>query len=149
MGLDTPADLEDLYSWRNGTRVEAGSDLDSVQFFPGFYLLSLDDALENYEGFRRDSRWDSAWLPVFANGGGDFYAVNTAEGSGPIIGFIIDQSEHPVEYEGLGAMLETLADCFTEGVCFVDDRGYLEMDDRRHAAIARRHNANLTLWSGQ
>ncbi len=142
-GLGVPPDLRDLYSWRNGTRVEAGTDLDSVHFFPGFWLLSLDDALTSHVAFRDDPRWDSAWLPVFANGGGDFYALDTRESPFHVIGFMIDQSDQLVEYETLGHMVNTLAELFAEGAFFVDDRGYLEADDRRHAEIARRNNPHL------
>jgi cell wall assembly regulator SMI1 len=149
VGLGVPPDLVDLYAWRNGTRVEPGADLDSVHFFPGFWLLSLDDALTNYVAFRDDPRWAPSWLPVFSNGGGDFYAVNAREAPFHVIGFLIDQPDQPVEYESLAHMAQTLAECFQAGAFFVDDRGYLEMDDQRYAEIARRNNPNVPLWSGQ
>jgi hypothetical protein len=149
VGLAMPPDLHDLYSWRNGTRVEPGTDLDTVHFFPGFWFLSLNDALANYRAFRDDGRWDPSLLPVFANGGGDFYAVNAREKPFHVVGFLIDQSHQPVEYENLGNMIKTLAECFAEHAFFVDDRGYLEMDDRLHREIARRNNPTISLWSGE
>jgi hypothetical protein len=91
----------------------------------------------------------STWLPVFANGGGDFYVVDFSSGSDlehPVVGFMLDEAEHPIEYESLPAMIATIAECFEEGAFFVDDRGYLEVDDGRHVEIARRNNPRLAIW---
>lgn len=74
IGLFAPADLCDLYEWRNGTDTQ-GAKLDDIHLWPGFYFLTIKDAIANYGAFVADSRWDRAWIPVFANGGGDFYAV--------------------------------------------------------------------------
>jgi cell wall assembly regulator SMI1 len=148
VGLDACRDLLELYAWHGGTRVDASTTLDDVHMFPGFYLLALDDALANYVAFRDDARWNRDWFPAFANGGGDFYAVWLKDGAGAVVGFLIDQPEQPVEYESLATMFATLADCYDEGVFFVDDRGYLEMDDARHIDIARRHNPGVALWTG-
>jgi cell wall assembly regulator SMI1 len=151
LGLAGSDDLLGLYEWHNGTRVPEGTALDDVHFFPGFYFLALDDATTNFLAFRDDGRWSSTWLPIFSNGGGDFYAVDCgthSETLGAVIGFMVDQIEQPVEYESLRSMMATLADCFEQGVFFVDRRGYLEMDYARHAEIARRHNPRLPIWSG-
>lgn len=141
-GLGRQPDLEALYGWRNGTGGEGSPDLGSIWLFPGFYLLSLDDAFANYKSIRPNQRWDPAWFPVFANDGGDFYAVNTAEDPAPVVYFMIDEPEQPVEHESLSRMIKTLADCFREGIFYVDDSGYLEMHDRRYAAMVRRNNPN-------
>jgi hypothetical protein len=144
-GLPAPASLVELYSWRNGTHVQPGTNLDDVHFFPGFWFLSLDDALQNYAAFRSDNRWDPRWLPVFANGGGDFYAAVLEEPT-PVVGFVLNEADHPIEYESLEAMIATLDEAFRDGAHFVDDRGFLEVDDQRYAEIARRHNPGVGIW---
>lgn len=146
IGVSAGDPLVALYSWCGGTAVEAGTPLEDVQFFPGFWFLSFDDAIANYLAFRDDSRWSRSWFPVFANGGGDFYAVWTERPAQPVVGFLIDQAEHPVEYTSLATMCITLAECFDQGVFYVDERGFLEMDDARHADIARRNNPGLEVW---
>ena len=45
--------------------------------FPGLYFLSLGDATANYAAFLGDPRWRRGWLPLFADGGGDFYVLET------------------------------------------------------------------------
>jgi hypothetical protein len=51
-GVSSSNELLDFYGWRNGTRVPPGTPLDEVQFFPGFYLLALEDAIDNLAAFR-------------------------------------------------------------------------------------------------
>lgn len=51
-----------------------------------------------------------------------------------------------MEFESLPAMLRTLAASFDEGVFFVDDHGYLEMDDHAFAALAARMNPMVAWW---
>lgn len=129
-GLASASDLEALYVWRNGTPTAGGVTLDDIHLFPGFYLLSIEDAIANYSTFLTDSRWRPGWLPIFANGGGDFYVLDLGSLSArPVRHFRVEESEHPVEFTSLGAMLATLAAAFERGIFFVDANGYLEMDD--------------------
>ncbi|HET7047734.1 MAG TPA: SMI1/KNR4 family protein [Solirubrobacteraceae bacterium] len=142
-----PPCLVELYSWRAGTRAGPDTKLGDIAFFPGFYLLSVDDAIVDYLAFRDHPRWNPDWFPIFANGGGDFYAAVLSDDKCPIVGFMIDEDEQPIEYETLEAMIATLADCFDQGAFFVDDRGYLQMDSARHGEIARAHNPTVALWA--
>ena len=126
VGLPSSRGIEALYSWSNGTQT-TGVTLDDIQLFPGFYLLSLDDAIFNYRAFVDDPRWRRGWLPVFANGGGDFYVVGLGGEPFELVRrFRIEESEQPVEFQSLQEMLVTLAAAFARGVFFVDGNGYLE-----------------------
>lgn len=148
-GLAAPTRLCELFEWHDGTRVEPGVILDDVQFFPGFYFCSSGDALTNYGAFRDDPRWQEGWLPIFANGGGDFYAIDLAaveHDDAPVVGFMLGQPDHPIEYEGLELMFATLAKSFEVGAFFVDERGYLEADDVAHGEVARIFNPRVDLW---
>jgi hypothetical protein len=145
--VEPTREVVDLFGWRNGTHASTGMLLDDLHFFPGFYFLSLAEAVISYRRFRDDERWDRSWFPLFANGGGDFYAAVCRPGelTSPIVGFLLGQPEHPVEYETLTAMVNTLLAAFREGVFFVEG-GALEVDDARYAMLARRHNPNVALW---
>src|SRR4051812_5651108 len=55
-GLSSRPELETLYGWRNGTAT-AGVILDDIDLFPGFYLLSIEDAVANYRAFASNPRW--------------------------------------------------------------------------------------------
>ena len=143
------AELIDLYIWRNGTDISEGTLLDDIQLIPGFHFLSLQHAIKNYLVFKEDERWNRSWFPVFANGGGDFYAVDLSHAnnnSAPIIGFIIGELEQVVEYESLSTMLMTFSECFRSNVIFKTPEGFLEMDDSKLAKIARQFNPNIDFW---
>ncbi|MFV0462664.1 MAG: hypothetical protein ACK5MP_05635 [Nostocoides sp.] len=146
-GLPSSPDVEVLYAWRDGTQT-AGVTLDDIHVFPGFYLLSLDDAIANFRAFVADPRWAPGWLPLFANGGGDFYLVDLGgEPSGVMRHFRIDESEQPVEFWSLPDMMVTVAAGFDRGVFFVDPEGYLEMDDLVFAAVAAELNPRVPWWT--
>ena len=145
-----PSELLDIYEWRNGTRIKEGTILDDLHFFPGFYFMSLEDAMEQFFIVRTDPRWNKAWFPVFANGGGDFYILDLSQSdaeSAPVIGFILNETEHPIEYQSLSAMIDTFVDCFEQGAAFVSSDACLELEDMWHARIARKHNPEVELWS--
>lgn len=147
-GLTSARDVEALFAWRDGTETTGVTSVDDIHFFPGFYLLSLEDGVANYRTFVEDSRWAQSWMPLFANGGGDFYVVEMAEGDqGAVRRFRIDEIEHPIEFSSLADMIDTLTVAFDRRVFFVDSGGYLEMDDLAFAATAAELNPGVSWWS--
>jgi hypothetical protein len=147
VGLASPSALEALYMWRNGTSTSGGVTLDDIHFFPGFYLLSIEDAVANYRAFANDSRWTPGWLPIFANGGGDFYVLDLSSPSNkPVRHFRIEETEHPIEFNSLGALLATLATAFERGMFFVDPNGYMEMNDLVFNGLAAELNPDVEWW---
>lgn len=144
-----PLELEQLYRWRNGTRVNEGDQLDTVYFFPGFYLLSLEEAVEIFMERRDAPQWREGWFPVFADGGGDFYPAlcsDEKKETAEIIGFIHGEPQQPVEYESLTAMIKTIDACYAEGAFFVSEDNTLEIDDDLHREIAHRFNPEIPEW---
>lgn len=136
-----------MYGWRNGTATAGVAAVDDIHLFPGFYLLSLEDALANYRAFAADPRWTVGWLPLFANGGGDFYIVDLSQpAAAPVRHFRIDESEHPIEFGSVQSLVATLAAAFERGIFFVDSSGYLEMDDLVFAGVAAELNPDIAWW---
>lgn len=149
-GLRSVPELEALYGWRNGTSMREAETVDDIQFFPGFCLLSLEDAIANYRAFVTDERWSVGWLPVFANAGGDFYVVDLASAPPlrpPVREFLLEEVEHPVAFASITSMLSTLATAFERRVFYVDGNGYLEMDDLVFAALAQELDPGLGRWA--
>lgn len=145
--LPPSQELEAVYGWKNGTWTAGVAAVDDIHLFPGFYLLSLEDALTNYRAFAADPRWAVSWLPLFANGGGDFYVLDLSEpAEGAVRHFRIEESEHPIEFGSLRALLATLAAAFERGVFFVDPSGYLEMDDLAFVGVAAEFNPDIAWW---
>lgn len=57
-GLLSTPELETLYGWRNGTVSDTAASLDDIHLFPGFYMLSLEDAVTNYRAFATPGQSD-------------------------------------------------------------------------------------------
>lgn len=147
VGLPSTTEVEALYGWKNGTSTAGVAAVDDIHLFPGFYLLSLEDALANYRAFAADERWTVGWLPLFANGGGDFYVIDLREPPGGAVRHLrIEASEHPIEFGSVQALSATLAAAFERGVFFVDSSGYLEMDDLVFAGVAAELNPDIAWW---
>ena len=145
--LQPTQDLRALYTWRNGSKDCEGITLGELAFFPGFYLMSLEESIQTYLELRARDAWDKSWFPIFASGGGDFYAMNLApEAQGQILGFYVFEEEAEVEYRSLKSMLATLKVCYEQGIIFRNEQGYLDMDYRKHAEIAHELNPDLQIW---
>ena len=145
--LQPNQDLHALYAWRNGSKDSEGITLGELAFFPGFYLMSLEESIQTYMELRARDIWNKFWFPIFASGGGDFYAMILApEAQGQILGFYVFEEEAQVEYRSLKSMLTTFKVCYDQGIIFRNEQGYLDMDYRKHAEIAHEINPNVKLW---
>ena len=145
--LQPNQDLHALYAWRNGSEDSEGITLGELAFFPGFYLMSLEESIQTYLELRETDAWGKSWFPIFASGGGDFYAMNLApEAQGQIHGVYVYEEEPQVEYRSLESMLTALKNCYEQGIIFRNEQGYLDMDYRKHAEIAHDINPDLKIW---
>jgi len=148
LGLPDSPELEALYEWHDGTGSGSGALLEDLWLLPGFYLLSLDEAVTNYAAFRKDPRWRPGWFPVFADGGGDFYLIDFRNAASRVVRhFRLEEVEHPVEYGSLAAMLDTFAAAFESGAIFVDATGYVDVIDEAFDVIAARLNPDTPWWT--
>lgn len=144
---DTP-DIIDLYSLCGGTRVLEGDFLDDLHFFPGFYLLKFEEALNYHNSFSSDLRWEKNWFPIFANGGGDFFIVELSgnQNKFPVRGFMLGCNDSEVEFLSIRHMLQTISECYENGAYLVSENNYLDIIDIEEARIANKINPNLIRW---
>ena len=145
--LQPNQDLHALYAWRNGSKDSEGVTLGEQAFFPGFYLMSLEESIQTYLELIETDTWEKSWFPIFASGGGDFYAMILApEAQGQILGFYVFEEEAQVEYRSLKSMLTTFKVCYEQGIIFRNEQGYLAMDYRKHAEVAHEINPEVKIW---
>lgn len=142
-------ELDELYSWRDGTNAPEGALLDELHFVPGFFFMSLEEAIRVY--FERESapQWKPGWFPFMADGAGDFYIAAgdaSTTGRSTVVGFIHGEPDQPVEYESITAMMQTFSDAYAKKAVFADADGCLDYDDEGFRLIAQRFNPNLSLW---
>lgn len=139
-GLAPEPAIVELYAIGDGAGGDAGALLDEIDFFAGFHWLALDEALSCHDALADDVQWARGWLPVFANGGGDFYAVicdADDPNAGAVVGFVFGEPDQIIEFPSLGAMLRVIEASYAEGATALRD-GYLVTDYPQMRAIARR-----------
>ena len=144
-----PLELDVLYGWHDGTETREDDVLDELNFLPGFYFPSLEEAVRIYRERADSEQWHDGWFPILADGAGDFYLVPCAAqpvASVPVIGFIHGEPEQPIEYLSMTSMMETVARAYAERAYFVDADGTLEIDDAKLRAIAMQTNPGISLW---
>lgn len=145
MGLSAPAELLELYRECDGTQTNPGEILDDIHFFPGYYWLSFDEALTTYRSFLLGSDWNAAWFPIFANGGGDFYAVICDKSSpdfGGVVGFLLGAPDVLVEFVDICALMKTIDQSYEKGA-FFEENGYLEVNFKEMRMVARSVQPNF------
>ncbi|HEY6556224.1 MAG TPA: hypothetical protein VI072_03085 [Polyangiaceae bacterium] len=123
--------------------------METLWFYPGFYLVSLEEACEVFKERERAPQWRRGWFPLLEDGAGDSFVVPCKKKQtdrAPVIGFIHGEPEQSVEYIDVTTMMETFADCFAQGAFLLDEDGSLEIDDDLHRQIARRHNPGVAEW---
>ena len=144
-GLLLNNEVVQLYMWRNGTRVSQEYVLNDHYFIPGYYLLSLEDALDAYDILTGNTDWEYGCLPILTSGGGDYYGVNH-EQQGKVIHYVRDYPDHPVKYLSLSTMMKTVAECYESGAYSLDDRGFFEVNADLERMIASRLNPSVDYW---
>jgi cell wall assembly regulator SMI1 len=140
-------DAAQLYLWRNGTRLSQEHVLNDHYFTPGYYLLSLEDALEAYGNLTDYTEWQKGWLPVLASGGGDYYGVDAKEGR--VIHHLRDSPHYRIKYLSLTNMMESVAECYESGAYYLDDGGFFEVNTEEERRIAGKWNAGVAYWGGE
>lgn len=139
------ADVVLLYTWRNGTRVSQEYILNDHYFTPGYYLMSLDDALDAYNSLIANTDWQKCWFPILTSGGGDYYGVDHAQ-QGHVIHYIRGYPYHPVKYLSITTMMQTVSQCYECGAYSLDDNGFFKINTDAERKIARRLNPGLNYW---
>ena len=145
LGLAPLPDLVAFYAHCDGTEVNEGDILDDFHFFPGYYWMNFAEALAECAALRAFEPWQPSWLPVFTNGGGDFYSVccdANAPDFGAVVFYMLGQGEQSLEYHDLSTMMTALEHAFAEGAIYVENR-FLEMDGGRLREIARQLQPGL------
>lgn len=148
LSWNLPGEATEFFRWCNGVAEDTTVGLDEIHFFPGFYPLSCEEALEQIEVHSAAGVWKPRWFPVFGNGGGDFKVLDCARAKGesaPVLGVWRGEPDPFEEYSSLSSMMQTIAECFSQGAFFVED-GYLEIDDEKHTQIAREFNPHVEMW---
>ena len=155
LGIALPADFAQSLQFHDGQKTDADNGLfpyadDVLGAMPSFRLLTLTEIAREWAMMKelhdvgefdgrktRPSRgisrewWNTGWVPIADNGGGDYFCLDTASekaGSvGQVMVFLHDMEERPLIAKSYAAWLEKLAKGFASGrYVFDGDDGIVE-----------------------
>jgi cell wall assembly regulator SMI1 len=150
LGMRLPADFAQSVRVHDGQKTDADGLFplaDAVLgALPSFRLLSLTEIAREWSmmkelhdigefsnrrakpsrGIRREW-WDTGWLPIAEDGGGDYFCLDLAPGkggtAGQVIVFFHDSEERPRIAKSFAAWLEKLAKGVASGKYALDEEG--------------------------
>ncbi|MBF0353400.1 MAG: hypothetical protein HQM11_20405 [SAR324 cluster bacterium] len=138
-----------IYSWRNGTRIDP---FGNIELFPMFIFSSLEHVIHH---LMEDqvieiifNSYDFYFFPIFGDSFGDSFGIkgnHERTHASPIIKIDDDGYGPNVLFGSLTQMMETLVSCYREGAFFVKD-GSLSADYDRYGEIALRLNPEIEYW---
>ncbi|MBD1871444.1 SMI1/KNR4 family protein [Leptolyngbya sp. FACHB-671] len=146
LSFHLPEEVYQLYQWRNG-REDRYNPTPQVEFMPGYQMLSLEEAIVEYEIIRQLLLEDEEvkenetyWFPLFAEGG-NYYVIQgdiASKATAPIFVFFV-QVGLELRFNSLTDMMLAIAECFEAGAYSIDDYSYLDWDDLRADRIWFKH----------
>ncbi|HET8670624.1 MAG TPA: SMI1/KNR4 family protein [Candidatus Saccharimonadales bacterium] len=152
-GVELPSEAVAFYSRFNLPKGYQYSP-DRPKFFGIYWLLSLEDAVEQHL-FRRSIDYyeerESSWLPLLQEDA-NFYFLETAHitgGTCPVTYLSEYEMDPEVRFVSLEAMFDTLYYWAYEGVLEIEDGhivGEYEGDPVRVAQIAAKINPGVRRW---
>jgi hypothetical protein len=126
-----PMEIGELYSWKNGVRIEGQRS--EIRIFPEFYFVPIDRCVSTTTTLislveRPENQWNRAWLSIADDLFGDHLAMNAITGErdfGRI--FMLSYLSDPFPaFWSFEAMLAAILECYRAGAYFLDEDGFLE-----------------------
>ncbi len=141
-------DLFSLFSLRNGTKIDTGDDLLSIQFIPGYYLLSLDEAIDHYKSLLNNQVWKRGLFPILADGMGHYIGIdlNSSSKDYCCIFEYIEGYFPIIVYRSLSKLMETNTLSIRRGITTVKN-GELHLNEEAYSILAKEVNTDVPFWT--
>jgi hypothetical protein len=132
----------EMYTWKNGSDTSKGARIGELYFLPGYYFLSIEDALLHNEGLVDVPKWNKKWFPVFTNGGGSYLSVilDAKNNKSPVVEFVKDEEKPSITYSSLTSMMRLINEAIDRKIIFKNkNTGYLDMDYKRYYGFLKKN----------
>ncbi|WP_353472791.1 SMI1/KNR4 family protein [Salipiger sp. H15] len=151
LGLSPDPELHAFWSAMNGI-VEGDFTLDQMQIFPGYYPLSIAEAVTAHQtgtgavhGRSGEEDWPEHLFPILADGMGDFFTVDLREagGAGLPVWNHVEGFPPELRYASIRDFFGTATRGVEEGLIFLEEGRYLELDDEGFEDLERELNPDI------
>jgi len=148
-GVEASAELETLYSWRNGTAKDPALGAADLAMIPGVVFPPLEQMIDTYLELNQSAHWNPDWFPVFAVTDGDFLVVSLAEPAKGSVRRVGPEYSHwpTTDFTSLTAMIQTFATAFAQGAFGLGPEGQFLCDNDNFHAVAAFLNPEIPGWA--
>ena len=151
--LTVPEEVYLLYQWRNGLKDDVVNSKDSgeVELFRLATFTSLNISIQNYQGaYLHGHRWFKGLFPLFDNGLGNFYLIDTNQSSDTYKMIMFYSPSNPLIencvvsiFDSLETCLTTVAECYRKkAYYYIPGSPYLAIDSQLEMSIWGNNNPN-------
>jgi hypothetical protein len=145
-------ELRKLYQWRNGIKVDTGKYVGEFDFCSQGKMLPLEEAINHYTAYLKDSLWRKGCFPLFTTNAGDYLLYDIDESSSTY-GMLLLYSpsllivEPETAYDSLENFFETVIACYNQGIYkFNETSNTLEIDQDKEFEVSSKMNLHSEYW---
>ncbi len=150
-------ELLDLYNWKNGTKLLEGYSYNDMDFFPGFYFLSLESSLKAAQStnkgitflkpfIKNRKIWKPSFFPIFSNLDNSYLIIDLDNQSSPVYFFseeiIQDQNSLPMYYSSISNLISTILKCYQDKIYNIAESGIVISNITKEAEVTHALNPN-------
>lgn len=156
-GYKLPENVVELYLWRNGTSLNKKKSYIDMEFFPYYYFMSFDNAINVRASLIKQQKifknflnsktpFKENFFPIFNSLDTTFILVDCEKGNdSPLFEYITETSSLRICYDNIEAFLETLIECYKRRIYFKDKKNHLTVDLNREIDVIRTINKYVQL----
>ncbi len=158
VALQMPAEVFDLYKWRNGLKEEIldSKAIGEISLFSLGIFSSLAAAIKSYQHYAIQNKyWDEGMFPLWESGGGDFYLIDCNKKSKTYRRIMFFSHIDPIvsdgvksKFDSIETLIQSILECYQRGIYRYDypDRSFLEVDDKLQLIVFIGNNQKSEYW---
>jgi len=153
LGVTFTTDVYDMFSWKNGVRMDGSFPLTQKLIFPTGIPFSLSEAVDRYNLLALSKHFiEPNYFPLFSNGKDDVLLIDLDQDSDTYSMMslyspaLLGNNGSPVTiYDSFSLMLQTILECYNKNAYWIDQDN-LQVDNDLRYDIACQLNPGSQFW---
>jgi hypothetical protein len=155
INVEPPAEVYDLYEWKNGLKEEimnGGKTIGEMRLFTSAIFPNFNFSYQAHINFSSAGYWEKSHFPIFCSGVGDYYVIEcdkTSLSYGKV--FYFSPSDPDFEgliaiYDSLSALIVTAIECYKSKAYTIGILNSLKEDLPAVIEISKLNNPESEYW---